>query len=365
MTESITIFSDKLSDIEFARENCKKIVRFASNLVILKKTIAKYGPRNIFVLESCIDSNFLAFTDQYSIPYFKYADISELDILLSKEIPPEIYEIEPKKEKKPKPEPEKYVDTKDYQKYCEISPAFACLTGSSAAISKLRRDIIRVAVFDVPVLLLGETGTGKTTVARAIHELSPRRKKIFKGEVISNMNETLVESKLFGVTEGAFTGAVSSKGLFEEADGGTLFLDEIGEISPSVQVKLLKVLSESVISRIGSNKEIHVDNRMIFATNANLERKILEKTFRDDLFYRINDVTLKIPPLRERLEDIPDLCRMILKREKIQKEISDSAISLLQTFTWKGNIRQLEKCLKNAARLYCDGDIIEPRHIKV
>ena len=359
MTESVTIFSDKISDIEFARENYKKIVRFASNLVILKKIIAKFGPRNIFVLENCIDSQFLAFINESSIPYFKYATISELDSLLSKEIPPEIYEIAPKKDETP------HSESENNKNLCEMSPAFVSLVGSSPAISKLRRDIVRVASFDVPVLLLGETGTGKTTVARAIHDLSSRRSKIFKDEVLSNMNETLVEAKLFGVVDGAFTGAVAGKGLFEDADGGTLFLDEIGEITSSVQVKLLKVLSDSVISRVGSNKEIHVDNRMIFATNANLERKIREGTFRDDLYYRINDVVLRVPPLRERLEDIPDLCRMILKRENIQKEISDSAISLLQTFTWKGNIRQLEKCIRNAVLLYCDGEVIEPKDIRI
>jgi transcriptional regulator of aroF, aroG, tyrA and aromatic amino acid transport len=128
---------------------------------------------------------------------------------------------------------------------------------------------------------------------------------------------------------------------------------------------LLTVLDTGNFKKIGTQKEQHVDVRMIFATNANLDAKIRSKEFREDLFYRINDVIIRIPPLRERLEDIPELCRMFLKREKINKTISESALMLLRTFPWKGNIRQLEKCIKNAALLYCSGDVIEPEHLKL
>ncbi len=358
MADSFILFADKTEELVFARENSQKTVRFASNLSILARIIEKFFSDPVLVSENCINQTFLIFAKENSLTFSPYKNLDGLKKLLSD-----------KNEKAPEtivhPEDKKASKIENYDSLYELSPTFASIVGKSPVIQRLRKDMVKAAAFDVPILLLGETGTGKTTVARAIHELSPRRNKIFKDEVLSNMNETLVESKLFGVVQGAFTGAVAGKGLFEEADGGTLFLDEIGEISTSVQVKLLKVLSSRIISRVGSNKEIHVDNRMIFATNANLERKILEKTFREDLFYRINDVTLKIPPLRERPEDIPDLCRAFLKRQKIQKEISESTLSLLQTFPWKGNIRQLEKCIRNAALLYCEGDIILPNHIKL
>ena len=348
MTEPSILFSDLPEDLTFAREKSSKILRYAPDFGFLNQIVTKFGSQEVFARAAVLDERAKNFLSERNCPVVVFSSKAELENLL-------VSAHRPKKSL--------FESEREFSSFCELSPTFAALQGSSPAMKILRADIIRVASVEVSVLILGETGTGKTTVARALHELSARRKMPFRSEVLSNTNETLIESKLFGVETGAFTGAVAGKGVFEEADGGTLFLDEIGEISPNIQTKLLQVLSEGVINRIGSNKNIPVDNRMIFATNADIERKIKLKEFREDLFYRINDVTLRIPPLRERIEDIPELARAFLKREKINKEISDNALAVLQTFSWKGNVRQLEKVLKTAALLYCDGDTILPEHI--
>lgn len=353
MSDTIILLSDSIDDLTFAREKSEKIVRYASDFILFEKIAGKFSRENVIISSSCLNDKIKNFIEENSGGYSVYSSLDELGEMLERasqtggnnagaNFPRE-----------------------DSVSLNALSPTLANLVGNSFAMRKLRHDIAKIAQLEISVLLLGETGTGKTTVAKAIHELSPRRKKPFRSEVLSNSNETLIESKLFGVAEGGFTGAVAGKGVFEESDGGTLFLDEIGEISPNIQTKLLQVLSEGLVSRIGSNKEIPVDNRMIFATNANLDDKIREKSFREDLFYRINDVTLRIPPLRERPEDIPVIAEAFLKREKINKRFSDSALKILQTFSWRGNVRQLEKVLKTAALLYCDSDIIEPHHIRL
>ncbi len=355
MSDFAIIYSDCLEDLIFAREKTDKILRYASDFLMLRRITEKFGVGSILAKKSFVDGRLKSFVKECSADLYEFSALAEFDLLLEK-LDSKANEISAAP---------KNIDSSIYKNLCLKSQTFSSLVGRSSVMQRLRSEIARIADFDVSVLILGETGTGKTTIARSIHELSHRRKNPFKSCVLSNSNETLIESKLFGVNEGGFTGAVAGKGLFEECDGGTLFLDEIGEISVSTQTKLLQVLSEGVINRIGSNRDISVDNRMIFATNANLETKIKLGEFREDLFYRVNDVTIRIPPLRERLEDIPDLCHEILRREKINKKISDSAISVMQTFLWKGNIRQLEKCIRNAALLYCDGDIIEPKDIKL
>ncbi|MBQ9207504.1 MAG: sigma-54-dependent Fis family transcriptional regulator [Treponema sp.] len=356
MDERAVLFSDSLDDLVFVREHSTKSIRYASDLEILEQLFTKFPIQEVIAKSSLITEEFKMILSQKSCQLQEFSSLAELQL-----------RIEDDDSILPHAHTEHTVTAVSSieSQMADFSPTFASLVGSSPAMQKLRADLLRVARFDVSVLLIGETGTGKTTIARAIHELSARRKMPFKDGVLSNSNESVIEAKLFGVSKGGFTGAVEGKGLFEEANGGTLFLDEIGEITPNIQTKLLQVLSEGIINRVGSNKDIHIDTRMIFATNANLETKIKIGTFREDLFYRINDVTIRLPPLRDRIEDIPQIARSFLKRNNIKKELSPSAITLLQSLTWRGNIRQLEKVIRNAALLYCDGECIEPQHIRL
>jgi transcriptional regulator with GAF, ATPase, and Fis domain len=195
------------------------------------------------------------------------------------------------------------------------------------------------------VLVTGESGTGKELVATALHTNGPRKDKSFVVANCSAFNENLLESELFGHVKGAFTGALRDKqGLFEVADGGT-FLDELGEMSPALQVKLLRVLQDGTFMPVGGTKQIRVDVRVIAATNRNLEEMVKTGTFREDLYYRLNVVNLSLPPLRERRGDVPLLVEFFLKKVaektgKAPKEIASEAMAALESFSWPGNIRQ-------------------------
>jgi len=216
---------------------------------------------------------------------------------------------------------------------------------------------VRVARSSSSVLIYGESGTGKELIARAIHYSSPRKSKRFVAISCAALPETLLESELFGFEKGAFTGALSGKpGKFEVANGGTIFLDEVGDIPLSIQVKLLRVLQEKEIERLGSNELRKVDVRIISATNQNLEKKIKEGKFREDLYYRLNVVTIEIPPLRERKEDIIPLAKHFL--EKFRKEIgkpiegfTKEAKELLLSYHWPGNVRELQNAIERAVVL--------------
>ncbi len=222
------------------------------------------------------------------------------------------------------------------------------LIGESPVMKALFEDIKRVAPSRATVLITGETGSGKELVARAIHDLSPRRNRPFWPMHCAAFSETLLESELFGHERGAFTGAVKQKkGRFELADKGTVFLDEISEISPTTQVKLLRVLQERCFERVGGTDTIHVDIRIIAATNANLEERVKQGKFREDLLYRLQVVTLHVPPLRERREDIPLLVDVFLKRYSAENEvpvpeIAPEVIRALQAYDWPGNVRELQ-----------------------
>ncbi|MGA8891862.1 MAG: sigma-54 dependent transcriptional regulator [Anaeromyxobacteraceae bacterium] len=236
------------------------------------------------------------------------------------------------------------------------------VVGRSPALREVLDRAIRVAATDATVLLTGESGTGKELVARAIHAGSRRSTRPFVPVNCAAITETLLESELFGHARGAFTGAVRARrGLFEEASGGTLFIDEIGETSPGFQAKLLRALQEGEVRRVGESTAIQVDVRVIAATNQDLQRAIAEKRFREDLFYRLNVVPLRIPPLRERREDIPLLARHFL--ERLNRRGGESrrwtveALARMLEHDWPGNVRELENVVEQAAALSAGREI--------
>jgi DNA-binding NtrC family response regulator len=246
----------------------------------------------------------------------------------------------------------------------EISTRYASsgLVGHSRQMIDLYKEIARVAAFRSTVLIIGESGTGKELVARAIHSNSPRSGQSFVAVNCGALTETLLEAELFGHARGSFTGAVADKkGLFEEAEGGTIFLDEIGETSAALQVKLLRALQEGEIRRVGSTKSVKVDVRVIAATNRNLENEVKAGRFREDLYYRLSVITLRVPPLRERREDIPLLAHHFLRRtcEETGKRValSEKALETLRSYDWSGNVRELENSIEHAV-LHSRGQVI-------
>jgi two-component system response regulator HydG len=226
------------------------------------------------------------------------------------------------------------------------------------------KQIALACASDAPVLVMGETGTGKELVARAIHRHGPRAARPFVPVNCGALPEGLLESELFGHVRGAFTGAVADKrGLFEEARGGTLFLDEIGEMAPALQVRLLRTLESGEVRPVGSPRATSVDVRVIAATHRDLERAVKEGAFRRDLFYRLNVVPIDLPPLRHRVEDIPELARHFLsqvaKRERAAfRHLESDAVRLLQHYTWPGNVRELQNIIERAAILEQEPGVI-------
>ena len=230
------------------------------------------------------------------------------------------------------------------------------IVGSSAPIREVIGRILRVAPSDATVLVTGESGTGKELVARAIHAASRRAEMPFVPVNCAAIAPSLLESELFGHAKGAFTGAVRARqGLYEEADGGTLFLDEIGETEVSFQAKLLRALQESEIRRVGESQPIYVDVRVVAATNQDLRQAIEERRFREDLYYRLNVMTIRLPPLRERRADVPLLAQHFLdeinRKERTQKYFSDSAMERLLAYDFPGNVRELQNLVQQAAVL--------------
>lgn len=228
------------------------------------------------------------------------------------------------------------------------------IIGSSRKMKEAMEIMKKVSSTTATVLIVGESGTGKELVARAIHYNSPRRTKPFTAVNCATIPENLIESELFGYEPGAFTGATSrSIGLFESSNGGTIFLDEIGDLPAVMQSKILRVLQDKEIRRIGSRESIKVDVRIISATNRDLETEIIKKNFREDLYYRLKVITIELPPLRERKEDIPELVDFFIKKYnqdfgKRIKGIEGNALKALVEYHWPGNIRQLESVIEKA-----------------
>ncbi len=253
------------------------------------------------------------------------------------------------------------------EKLRERNP-FGHVVATHPSMVNLLRMVEQVAPSRASVLILGETGTGKELVAEMIHRASPRAKAPLVRLNCAALSESLLESELFGHEKGAFTGAVGRReGRFEQAAGGTIFLDEVSEIPIGTQVKLLRVLQERSFERVGGNDTLKVDVRILAASNRDLRQRIAEGLFREDLYYRLNVVTLEIPPLRERETDVPELATFFLKRYadengKRIEGLSDDALAALSAYSWPGNVRELENAMERAVVL-CDGPRVETRHL--
>jgi len=243
-------------------------------------------------------------------------------------------------------------DNRRLQNRLEEKFGFDGAIGEAPKMLRMMDKAYRAAVSDVPVLLMGESGVGKELLATAIHNSSARKAKPFLPVNCAGLSDTLLESELFGHVKGAFTGAMSDrKGFFAAADSGTLFLDEIGDMPLNMQAKLLRVLEDQIVIPVGNTSGFKVDVRIISATNQDLETKVEDKAFRQDLYYRIQGVEIDIPPLRERREDIPLLLKHFLtefaeSEKRAVKDFTPSALRLLKSYDWPGNVRELRNCIK-------------------
>ncbi|MFO7885524.1 MAG: sigma-54 dependent transcriptional regulator [Desulfobacteraceae bacterium] len=252
-------------------------------------------------------------------------------------------------------------ERKEFKKAEKV--AFSKFIGESPAMERVYEKIAMVAESNVTILITGESGTGKDLMARSIHSLSPRKKKPFISVHCPAIPENILESELFGYKKGAFTNAVQDKpGLFQEACMGTIFLDEIGDVGPSIQTKLLRVLQEKEIKPLGSNKSVKVDVRIIASTNRDLSRKIEDGEFREDFFYRLNVVAIELPPLRDRVSDIPLISEYLVEKHckalnKEEKKISARLMERFMAQPWPGNVRELENAIIQGI-LHCRSDTL-------
>ncbi|MDP2136638.1 MAG: sigma-54 dependent transcriptional regulator, partial [Candidatus Didemnitutus sp.] len=256
----------------------------------------------------------------------------------------------------------------DYQPVLDTEEHKEGIVGTSSAMHEVFKAIGQFAASDASVMVTGESGTGKELVARAIHRHSHRSAKPFIAVNCAAIPESLIESELFGHERGSFTGATAQRlGKFEVCDTGTIFLDEIGDMTPTTQTKILRVLQEGEIQRVGGSETIKVNVRVVAATNKNLEVLVQEKKFREDLYYRLNVVRVKLPPLRKRVEDVPQIMDFFLqglfkaKKTKVRK-VSPEALALLSRYRWPGNVRELENVVYRSA-VAATGDAILPRDL--
>jgi two-component system response regulator HydG len=255
-----------------------------------------------------------------------------------------------------------------FQRHLRSEDGFHGIIGTSPSMQKVFTLIANAAQSDAPVIIFGESGTGKELVAKAIHETGARRRRPFLKMNCAVLSESLLESELFGHVKGAYTGAYRSReGRFESARGGDIFLDEIGDLPFSTQAKLLRVLEEKIIERVGDNRPIPVDVRIISATNKDLKSLVEEGTFREDLFFRINVIPIRLPPLRNRIDDIPLLANAFFEKTQLKSKnpisgISEDAMSLLMMHEWPGNVRELRSAIEYAF-VACHESFIQPVHL--
>ena len=263
---------------------------------------------------------------------------------------------------------EKDTQIEAFRRELRSEDGFHGILGSSPKMQRLFEMVSNAALSYAPVLILGESGTGKDLVGNAIHKISQRRQKPFVKVSCAALTESLLESELFGHVKGAYTGAYQNReGRFQAAAGGSVFLDEIGDLPQSTQVKLLRVLEEGIFERVGDNTPIHVDVRVISATNKNLKKLVNEGAFRDDLFYRVNVIPIFLPPLRERPEDIPLLAESFLRKIALKSKrktpgISNEVMRIFMEYPWPGNVRELKSAFEYAV-VCCGQSLIRPDHL--
>ena len=240
------------------------------------------------------------------------------------------------------------------------------MVGHSVVMQKLRTEVARIAPTDFTVLIEGESGVGKELVARALHQMSRRRRGPFVAINCAALVESLLEAELFGIEERTATGVRGRRGKFELAEGGTLFLDEVADLSPAAQAKLLRVLQDMAVERVGGHATRSVDTRVIAATNRQLIEQVRATRFREDLYYRLSGIELEVPPLRTRREDIPDLATHLLGRHRPPRplRLTDGALDALMAFDWPGNVRQLERVLERVIAL-APGTLVDVNDLPV
>jgi two-component system, NtrC family, response regulator HydG len=263
---------------------------------------------------------------------------------------------------------EKDTQIEAFRRELQTQDGFQGILGTAASMQQVFDLIGNASYSDAPVIIFGESGCGKELVAKAIHSTGNRKTKPYVKVNCAALTESLLESELFGHVKGAFTGAYRSReGRFEAANGGDIFLDEIGDLPLSTQVKLLRVLEEKVVERVGDNRPLQIDVRIISATNRNLKQLVAQGAFREDLFYRINVIPITVPPLRERVDDIPLLAEYFFRRIKLKNNqkiqgISNEAMALLMAYPWPGNVRELKSAFEYAF-VACQEPMIQPHHL--
>lgn len=255
-----------------------------------------------------------------------------------------------------------------FRRQLRAEDSFHGILGASALMQELFYLINNAAQSDAPVIIFGESGTGKELISKAIHDVGSRKRKPFVKVNCAALTESLLESELFGHVKGAFTGAYQNReGRFEAARGGDIFIDEIGDLPLSTQVKLLRVLEEKVVERVGDHRPIHIDVRIISATNKDLLKLVGQGAFREDLFYRVNVIPITVPPLRERAEDIPILAESFFRRIQLKSDrkiegISNDAMGAMMNYPWPGNVRELKSAFEYCF-VTCQEDLIQPHHL--
>lgn len=355
MQAESAVYTTNLEILRFFREkfDSEPPFYFAMDLASLGNLLENKKIEFVFINSTDFDDTIREFLHGEEIFYKIFTDFSELEEI-----------IESKRIFQSKHSDDASSNFKNSETGKVKSKSFSKIIGNSRAINEVRRKIIKAAETDFPVLITGETGSGKTLVANAIHELSSRSKNAILEVNLNEISPSLFESALFGHEKGSFTGAENfHRGFFEEAAATTLFLDEIGDLPPALQTKLLRAIDKREFFPIGSSRAKKTNARLIFATNANLPKKIFKGEFRQDLYRRLKNLVIEIPPLRSRKDDIPFLAENYMKNHGNGKYLSENSLKFLQSCNWPENIGQLENCL-NRAIVFSDNIEISPEDIE-